>query len=201
MVATGSLHGAISVEIGKSLAACVRNLSEGAIADFTDKENYSEAVYLHRIKRKTGALYSTAAELGALVSPRTELAPNMYKYGECVGIIYQITDDYLDVVNSLATKTAVGDLALKIPTLPLTKLQRYPQYKEVIDDFMYNGNTDKLIETIQINHAQEVFEDLIKPWQEMALNFIEDVPSNSEKRLLEQVPVAFANELISADKN
>ena len=201
MVATGSLHGAISVEIGKSLAACVRNLSEGAIADFTDKENYSESVYLHRIKRKTGALYSTAAELGALVSPRTELAPNMYKYGECVGIIYQITDDYLDVVNSLATKTAVGDLALKIPTLPLTKLQRYPQYKEVIDDFMYNGNTDKLIETIQINHAQEVFEDLIKPWQEMALNFIEDVPSNSEKRLLEQVPVAFANELISADKN
>ena len=137
MVATGSLHGAISVEIGKSLAACVRNLSEGAIADFTDKENYSESVYLHRIKRKTGALYSTAAELGALVSPRTELAPNMYKYGECVGIIYQITDDYLDVVNSLATKTAVGDLALKIPTLPLTKLQRYPQYKEVIDDFMY----------------------------------------------------------------
>ena len=100
----------------------------------------------------------------------------MYKYGECVGIIYQITDDYLDVVNSLATKTAVGDLALKIPTLPLTKLQRYPQYKEVIDDFMYNGNTDKLIETIQIDHAQEVFEDLIKPWQEMALNFIEDVP-------------------------
>ena len=179
----------------------MRNLSEGAIADFTDKENYSESVYLHRIKRKTGALYSTAAELGALVSPRTELAPNMYKYGECVGIIYQITDDYLDVVNSLATKTAVGDLALKIPTLPLTKLQRYPQYKEVIDDFMYNGNTDKLIETIQINHAQEVFEDLIKPWQEMALNFIEDVPSNSEKRLLEQVPVAFANELISADKN
>ena len=55
MVATGSLHGAISVEIGKSLAACVRNLSEGAIADFTDKENYSESVYLHRIKRKTGA--------------------------------------------------------------------------------------------------------------------------------------------------
>lgn len=52
MAATGSLHGAISIETGKSLARCVRNLSEGAIADFTDKENYSEAVYLHRIKRK-----------------------------------------------------------------------------------------------------------------------------------------------------
>ena len=68
MVATGSLHGAISIETGKSLARCVRNLSEGAIADFTDKENYSESVYLHRIKRKTGALYSTAAELGLSIS-------------------------------------------------------------------------------------------------------------------------------------
>ena len=132
MAATGSLHGAISLETGKSLAKCVRNLSEGAIADFTDKENYSESVYLHRIKRKTGALFSTAAELGALVSPRTELSSNMYKYGESIGILYQITDDFLDLLNSLITKTPVGDLALKIPTLPVTKLSKYPQYKEMV---------------------------------------------------------------------
>ena len=73
MMATGSLHGAISIATGKSLARCIRNLSEGAIADFTDKQNYSESVYLHRIKKKTGALYGTAAELGALVSSQTHL--------------------------------------------------------------------------------------------------------------------------------
>ena len=73
MIATGSLHGAISIATGKSLARCIRNLSEGAIADFTDKQNYSESVYLHRIKKKTGALYGTAAELGALVSSQTHL--------------------------------------------------------------------------------------------------------------------------------
>ncbi len=44
MIATGSLHGAISIATGKSLARCIRNLSEGAIADFTDKQNYSESV-------------------------------------------------------------------------------------------------------------------------------------------------------------
>mgnify|MGYP003323222159 CR=1 FL=1 len=53
MVATGSLHGAVSMATGKSLAKCIRNLSEGAIADFTDKQNYSESVYLHRIKHQT----------------------------------------------------------------------------------------------------------------------------------------------------
>ena len=201
MAATGSLHGAISLETGKSLARCVRNLSEGAIADFTDKDNYNEAVYLHRIKRKTGALYSTAAELGALVSPRTDLAPNMYKYGECVGILYQITDDYLDLLNSLITKTPVGDLALKIPTLPLTKLSKYPNYQEAVNEFIYNGNTEKLISNVDIKHAQEIFDDLIQPWQDMSKKFLEDVPESNSKRLLEQVPLSFANELITKDKN
>ena len=201
MAATGSLHGAISIETGKSLARCVRNLSEGAIADFTDKENYSESVYLHRIKRKTGALYSTAAELGALVSPRTNIASDMYKYGECVGIIYQITDDYLDLLNSLITKTAVGDLALKIPTLPVTRLSRYSEYKEVIDEFTLNGNSEQLIQTIEIKHAQAIFEELVKPWQEMSQRFLTEVPESKYKILLEKVPLAFANELITTDTN
>jgi|TARA_B110000438_G_scaffold212590_1_gene204711 geranylgeranyl pyrophosphate synthase len=201
MLATGSLHGAISIETGKSLARCVRNLSEGAIADFTDKENYSESIYLHRIKRKTGALYSTAAELGALVSPRTDLASDMYKYGECVGIIYQITDDFLDLLNSLITKTAVGDLALKIPTLPVTRLNRYPEYKEVIDEFILNSNPEPLINNVEIKHAQSVFEDLVKPWQDMSRRFLAEVPESNERNLLEKVPIAFANELITTDKN
>jgi len=201
MVASGSLHGAISIPTGKSLARCARNLSEGAIADFTDKKNYSESVYLDRIKRKTGALYSTAAELGALVSPKTDLAPNIYKYGECVGILYQITDDFLDLFNSLITKTAVGDLALKIPTLPLTKLSSYPRYQDLVEDFIYNGNTKELIETVEIKHAQEVFEELIVPWQDMSRKFLQDVPESNAKKLLEQVPISFANELIATDKN
>ena len=104
-------------------------------------------------------------------------------------------------MNSIITKTAVGDLALKIPTLPLTKLTRYPQYQEAIDDFIHNGNVEKIVANVEIRHAQEVFEDLIGPWQEMARKHLEDVPDSPAKKLLEQVPVAFANELISTDKN
>jgi geranylgeranyl pyrophosphate synthase len=201
MVATGSLHGAISLATGKSLAICARNLTEGAIADFTDKENYSESVYLHRIKRKTGALYSTAAELGALISPRTDLALPMYKFGETVGIIYQITDDYLDLMNSLITKTPVGDLALGIPTLPVTRLTRYSGYKPSIDEFIETGNAGEIIKNVKTSDAQNIFEELIAPWQEMSRKFLEEVPDSSTKILLEQVPISFANELIVSDRN
>jgi len=201
MVATGSLHGAISLATGKSLAKCGRNLAEGAIADFTDKENYNESIYLHRIKKKTGALYGTAAELGALISPRTDLAPSMYKFGEIVGVIYQITDDYLDLLNSIITKTPVGDLALGIPTLPVTRLSRNKQYKASIEEFIDAGNATKIVKTVKIEDAEKVFEELITPWQEMSRKYLEEVPDSSTKLLLEQVPIAFANELITSDKN
>ena len=200
MVATGSIHGAISLATVKSLARCGRKLTEGALADFTDKENYSESVYLDRIKRKTGALYSAAAELGALVSPRIDLAPQMHKFGETVGIMYQITDDYLDLLNSIITKTAIGDLALGIPTLPVTRLNRHPEYKEAIDIFIRTGKADKIIEKVKIEDAQNVFEELISPWQEMSRKYLEDVPDSQNKVLLEQVPMSFANELIASDK-
>jgi len=200
MVATGSLHGAASVATGKALARCGRHLTEGAIADFTDKADYSESVYMDRIKRKTGALYGVAAELGALVSPRTDLARDMQKFGESVGIIYQITDDYLDLLNSLITKTAIGDLAMGIPTLPVTRLSRYVEYKKAVKEYIKSGESDKLIKTVRIEDAQNIFEELISPWQEMSRKFLNDVPDSSTKSLLEQVPISFSNELIASDK-
>ena len=36
---------------------------------------------------------------------------------------------------------------------------------------------------------------------EMSKKFLEDVPESNSKRLLEQVPLSFANELITKDKN
>ena len=160
----------------------------------------SEAVYMDRIKMKTGALYGAAAELGALVSPRTELARDMQKFGETVGIIYQITDDYLDLLNSLVTKTAIGDLAMGIPTLPVTRLSRYVEYKEAVKDYIESGKANKLIEIVKVEDAQNIFEELVSPWQEMSRKYLKDVPDSSTKLLLEQVPLSFSNELIASDK-
>ena len=201
MVATGSLHGAVSMATGKSLAKCIRNLSEGAIADFTDKQNYSESVYLHRIKRKTGALYGTAAELGALVSSDTHLGIPLYKYGETVGIIYQITDDYLDLYNSIATRTPVGDLAMGIPTLPVTRLNKHSKYQEAVDLFLKSGNPERIINSVDLSEAQLIYEDLILPWVQVARKSLSEIPDSRYKSLLEEVPLSFSNQLISSDKN
>jgi geranylgeranyl pyrophosphate synthase len=125
----------------------------------------------------------------------------MHKFGETVGIIYQITDDYLDLMNSLITKTPVGDLALGIPTLPVTRLSRYSKYKTSIEKFIETGNASEIIKNVKISDAQDIFEELIAPWQEMSRKFLEEVPDSSTKILLEQVPISFANELIASDRN
>ncbi|MEC7698061.1 MAG: polyprenyl synthetase family protein, partial [Candidatus Thermoplasmatota archaeon] len=168
--------------------------------DFTDKQNYSESVYLHRIKKKTGALYGTAAELGALVSSQTHLDIPLYKYGETVGIIYQITDDYLDLYNSIATNTPVGDLAIGIPTLPVTRLSKYTKYQEFVDEFINEGKAENLIKNVDLGDAQKVYEELVTPWMQVARKSISEIPDSDYKTLLEEVPLSFANQLISKDK-
>ena len=200
MVATGSLHGAVSMATGKSLAKCARNLTEGAIADFTDNKNFSESVYLHRIKKKTGALFGTAAELGALVSPNTQHGMPLYKYGETVGIIYQMTDDYLDLYNSISTKTAIGDLAIGIPTLPITRLTKYRKYQEAVNKFLNDGDPQNIITSVDINDARIIFEELIIPWVQLARKTLSEVPDSRYKTLLEEVPLSFSNKLIRKDK-
>ena len=199
MIATGSLHGAISEATSRSLARCIRNLAEGAIADFTDHASYTEAVYLKRIKRKTAALYGAAAELGALVSPRVDLAPLLYHYGECIGIIYQLADDFLDLLNSLLTGTPVGDLSLGIPTLPLTRLERLPGYQPWVQAFLQEKDAGPLITNGSPEDAQQVCEELLEPWRKRARGYLQELPESPYRELLGAVPAAFAGELLQAD--
>ena len=70
----------------------------------------------------------------------------------------------------------------------------------MVNEFIFNGNSKKLIESVEIRHAQEVFESLIQPWQDMSMKFLEKVPDSTSKKLLEQVPLSFASELIATDK-
>ena len=124
----------------------------------------------------------------------------MYKYGETVGIIYQITDDFLDLYNSIATRTPVGDLAIGIPTLPITRLAKYHKYQEAVNEFLNGGNSEKLIQVVALVDAQQVYEELVTPWMQVARKSLSEVPESNYKTLLEEVPLSFSNQLISKDK-
>ena len=56
----------------------------------------TEEQYLSIIRRKTADFFAASGELGALVAGRDELAPVFHRYGNALGLAFQITDDLLD---------------------------------------------------------------------------------------------------------
>ena len=80
-----------------------QNLSEGEIIQLsnTNASDFSEEVYFDVIKKKTAALFATAAEAGAISTRISdEKADNAALFGELIGIAFQIKDDIFDYYTS-----------------------------------------------------------------------------------------------------
>lgn len=119
-VSTGSLP---VMEAG---ARQSRLLIEGEIfaRDLRKTPDFSEASYLELIRRKTGALMSLAAEIGIMLSHGSEEQIDaMRRYGEHLGLAFQIADDLLDVIGDprIVGKPTGQDLREGTVTLPLIR--------------------------------------------------------------------------------
>jgi octaprenyl-diphosphate synthase len=112
-----------SDEIVKELAELGRTLSNGEILQLTNIRNQeiSEDVYYQVIKQKTAALFETCAGIGALsVDASKEKVEAARKFGQNVGIIFQIRDDIFDYFESREIGKPTGnDMAEGKITLPL----------------------------------------------------------------------------------
>ena len=80
-----------------------QDLSEGEIIQLsnTNATDFSEEVYFEVIRKKTAALFATAAEAGAKsVKTADAMAEKAYIFGELIGIAFQIKDDIFDYYTS-----------------------------------------------------------------------------------------------------
>ena len=66
--------------------------------DFEEKEDVNQNNYLEMIRLKTAVLIGCALKMGALIADASQDdLEAIYKFGELLGIAFQIQDDYLDV--------------------------------------------------------------------------------------------------------
>ncbi len=66
--------------------------------DFEELIDVSEDEYLEMIRLKTSVLLACSLKMGALLSDaKKEDQENLYKFGELMGLAFQLQDDYLDV--------------------------------------------------------------------------------------------------------
>lgn len=66
--------------------------------EFENRNDVTEAEYIEMIRLKTSVLLACALKLGALLAdaPAGDVE-NLYKFGERIGLAFQLQDDYLDV--------------------------------------------------------------------------------------------------------
>lgn len=66
--------------------------------DFEERDDVREEEYIEMIRLKTSVLLACAVKIGAIMSdaPKEDIE-NLYKFGECIGLSFQLQDDYLDV--------------------------------------------------------------------------------------------------------
>ena len=101
LLATSLTNAALTDNISLvKLVSCLgQKLSEGEIIQLsnTNASDFSEDVYFDVIKKKTAALFSTAAEAGVRsVESCDEIAEKAYQFGKLIGIAFQIKDDIFD---------------------------------------------------------------------------------------------------------
>lgn len=66
--------------------------------EFENRNDVKEEEYIEMIRLKTSVLLACALKMGAILADSSdEDAENLYKFGEQIGLAFQLQDDYLDV--------------------------------------------------------------------------------------------------------
>ncbi len=66
--------------------------------EFETRNDVKEEEYIEMIRLKTSVLLACALKMGAILADASEEdADNLYKFGEQIGLAFQLQDDYLDV--------------------------------------------------------------------------------------------------------
>ena len=185
LLATSLTNAAMTtdVQLVELVSRLGQALSEGEIIQLsnTNASDFSEDVYFDVIKKKTAALFSTAAEAGARsVKSSDEMAKNAALFGELLGIAFQIKDDIFDyyksdvlgkptgndmregkltlpalyVLNTLKDEAMIS-LALKIRSLEATS----EEIAHFIDYVKTNGGIDYATE-VMVNYRNQALQIL-----------------------------------------
>ncbi|MHA7861080.1 polyprenyl synthetase family protein [Tessaracoccus sp. Y36] len=82
------------------------------------------AHYIQVIADKTGSLIAASARFGGMVSGASdEVLTALTNFGEEIGLVFQLSDDLIDITSTSTGKTPGTDLREGVPTLPVLMLR------------------------------------------------------------------------------
>ncbi len=104
------------------ISVAVREMSEGELLQIEKARrlDITEEVYYEIIRQKTATLIAACCSLGACsVNPESDDTEKMRKFGELIGMAFQIKDDLFDYTDDAIGKPTGIDIKEQKMTLPL----------------------------------------------------------------------------------
>ncbi|MCC6237677.1 MAG: polyprenyl synthetase family protein [Dehalococcoidia bacterium] len=174
-----------NIRVIRNFAATLGVMAQGELKQDMAAYEYSEDVqrYLDRIYGKTASLFATAAENGAIVSgaPEAYVEP-MRRYGEALGMAFQVVDDILDFTGTAAEmgKPVGSDLLAGTLTLPaILYMQRSPDdnpIQKAFEGTRRRANLQRAIEEIRTSDVLDESMASARHFASLATAALEEIP-------------------------
>lgn len=178
----------------KIISVAVREMSEGELLQIEKARrlDIDESVYYEIIRKKTATLIAACCALGAKsVIDDVEQVENMRKFGELIGMAFQIKDDLFDYTEEAIGKPTGIDIKEQKMTLPLIHVLNNCSEKEKswIINSIKNHNKDKkrvkeVIAFVKEHNGLAYAEKKMVGFQQEALQLLERYPDSDFKASL-----------------
>ena len=178
----------------KIISIAVREMSEGELLQIEKARrlDIDESIYYEIIRQKTATLIAACCALGAKsVSEDEILVEKMRKFGELIGMAFQIKDDLFDYTDEAIGKPTGIDIKEQKMTLPLIYALNNCSSKEKswCINSIKNYNKDKkrvkeVIQFVKDKNGLHYAEEKMVQFQQEALQLLQDFPSSEYKESL-----------------
>ena len=179
----------------KIISVAVREMSEGELLQIEKARqlDITESVYYEIIRQKTATLIAACCSLGAAsVKPNTSDVEMMRKFGELIGMAFQIKDDLFDYGDEAIGKPTGIDIKEQKMTLPLIHVLNKCSKKEKawLINSIKNHNKDKkrvkkVIAFVKDNGGLNYAISKMKEFQTNALQILHKYPDSEYKNALD----------------
>lgn len=179
----------------KIISIAVREMSEGELLQIEKARqlDITENVYYEIIRQKTATLIAACCSLGAAsVKPDSEHVEFMRKFGELIGMAFQIKDDLFDYGDEKIGKPTGIDIKEQKMTLPLIHVLNKATAKEkrwIINSIKkHNKDQKRVKEVITFVKAQGGLDYAVskmKTFQAEALQLLHQYPHSEYRDSLE----------------
>lgn len=184
-------------EILEIVSKAVKEMSEGELLQIekTRKLNIKEDIYFEIIRSKTASLLAASCAAGAYATSKDlNKAEDFRKFGEYLGISFQIKDDLFDYGHDNIGKPVGIDIKEKKLTLPIIyTLNRVDeQTRKKMIYIIKNQNTNKakvkeIIDIVKANGGLEYAQEKMNYYQQKAMDILQNYLPSETRAAMEDL--------------